>query len=115
MHCHCHHRDVIVIVTICQLCQIKDTANTSPKQPKEPTSPQTTTRKHNNQLSGASTGTSRAQLSHCHHHYGNAALLSDRQKLVPLSWPQNQEMAPMTQGVYSASTTPAGDIVPLRQ
>eukprot|EP00957_Ditylum_brightwellii_P033936 2570741-Ditylum_brightwellii.AAC.1 len=33
-----------------------------------------------------------------------------RQMLVPLSWPQNQEMAPTTQGVCSKCKTAAGDI-----
>eukprot|EP00957_Ditylum_brightwellii_P007166 544268-Ditylum_brightwellii.AAC.1 len=33
--------------------------------------------KHNNQLPGAFTGTSRTQLSHRRHHHGDAAPLSD--------------------------------------
>ena len=38
-----------------------------------------------------------------------------RQTLVPLSWSQNQEMAPTTWGVCSAGKIAAGDIVPPRQ
>eukprot|EP00957_Ditylum_brightwellii_P019224 1449141-Ditylum_brightwellii.AAC.1 len=40
-------------------------------------------------------------------------MLHCRQMLVPLSWPQNQEMAPTTQGVCSAYKTAAGNIKPL--
>eukprot|EP00957_Ditylum_brightwellii_P173222 13186634-Ditylum_brightwellii.AAC.1 len=47
----------------------------SSKHPKEATSSQTTTIKHNNQLSDAFTCTSRTQSSHCHH--GDAAPSSD--------------------------------------
>eukprot|EP00957_Ditylum_brightwellii_P143271 10915261-Ditylum_brightwellii.AAC.1 len=36
------------------------------------------------------------------------------QTLVPLSWPQNQEMTPMTQGVCSKCKTTAGNIASLR-
>jgi len=43
------------------------------------------------------------------------AMKRRHQMLVPLSWPQNQEMAPTTQGVCSAGRTTAGDIAPLRQ
>eukprot|EP00957_Ditylum_brightwellii_P005435 415895-Ditylum_brightwellii.AAC.1 len=37
-----------------------------------------------------------------------------RQRLVPLSWPQNQEMASTTQGVCSKCKTAAGGIASLR-
>eukprot|EP00957_Ditylum_brightwellii_P019516 1472209-Ditylum_brightwellii.AAC.1 len=37
------------------------------------------------------------------------------QMLVPLSWPPNLEMAPITQGVCSTGKTAAGNIVPLCQ
>eukprot|EP00957_Ditylum_brightwellii_P028561 2157762-Ditylum_brightwellii.AAC.1 len=35
------------------------------------------------------------------------------QTLVPLSWSQNQEMAPTTQGVCSTGKTASGNIAPL--
>eukprot|EP00957_Ditylum_brightwellii_P176968 13480419-Ditylum_brightwellii.AAC.1 len=35
-----------------------------------------------------------------------------RQMLVPLSWPQNQELAPATQGVCRKCKTAAGNIAP---
>eukprot|EP00957_Ditylum_brightwellii_P116253 8867788-Ditylum_brightwellii.AAC.1 len=34
------------------------------------------------------------------------------QMLVPLSWPQNQEMAPMMQGVCSSCKTAADNVAP---
>eukprot|EP00957_Ditylum_brightwellii_P167723 12768664-Ditylum_brightwellii.AAC.1 len=35
------------------------------------------------------------------------------QMLLPLSWPQSQEMATLTQGAYSACQIAAGTIAPL--
>eukprot|EP00957_Ditylum_brightwellii_P152098 11580463-Ditylum_brightwellii.AAC.1 len=78
------HICIIVIIAVSvvshQPCPTKDTsdsANTDPQTTQNNPLPSITTNKHNNQLSGAFTGTSRTQLSHCHPHHGDAALSSD--------------------------------------
>eukprot|EP00957_Ditylum_brightwellii_P152938 11641150-Ditylum_brightwellii.AAC.1 len=75
---------IIIIVSVsivsCQPCLTKDTAgsaNADPQATQNGPLPSATKRKHNNQLSVASTGTSRTPPS-CHHpHHGNAAPSSD--------------------------------------
>eukprot|EP00957_Ditylum_brightwellii_P126922 9675970-Ditylum_brightwellii.AAC.1 len=42
------------------------------------------------------------------------AMLHRHQTLLPLSWPQNQEIATRTQGSYSVCQITAGTIDPLR-
>eukprot|EP00957_Ditylum_brightwellii_P147604 11240911-Ditylum_brightwellii.AAC.1 len=79
---------ICVIITVFSVsvvsrkpCSTKDTAgsaNTDPQATQNnPLSSATTTSKHNNQLLGAFTGTSRTQSPHRHSYYGNAVLLSD--------------------------------------
>eukprot|EP00957_Ditylum_brightwellii_P182834 13927083-Ditylum_brightwellii.AAC.1 len=67
---------LVVIAASHQPCPIRDTANTGPSTTQNKPLPPKQQQKHNNQLSGASTGTSGTPSSRHHCHHGNAVPLS---------------------------------------